>query len=91
MGQVLEGSGEKQEDQDHDPREDELGDLAACSGLLGHSGLGRAAVDHEGPAQGRGRIRRREAEDVGILIDPLVVANGKAAGRDGAFHRPPEG
>ena len=62
--QVLQRAGQEQQHQQHDAGEDQLCDLAARAGAIRHRGLRRAAIDHERPAQRRGRIRRRQAEDV---------------------------
>ena len=72
-GRYCSGPVRNEQHQQHDAGEDELRELAAGTGALGHGGLGRAAVDDEGPAQrrrphspprGRGcRRSRRRARD----------------------------
>ena len=41
--------------------------------------LGRAAIDDECAADACCSVGRRESEDIGVLIDPLVMANRECA------------
>ena len=72
--QVLQRAGQEQQHHQHDACEDQLRELAARARAIRHGGLGRAAVDHERPAHGGGGIRRRQPEDVRVLVDPLAIA-----------------
>src|SRR5215813_1553956 len=56
--QVLEGAGEEKKDEGDRARRDDMGELATAARALHHGGLGRAPVDHEGPAHGRRRVGR---------------------------------
>ena len=56
--------------------EGELRDLASRAGPVRHRRLRRAAVDDERAAHRRGGVRRRKPEDVGVLVDPLLMSNG---------------
>ena len=73
LGQVLERPGQKQQDDgDHD-RGRELGDLGVAVGLVDHLGLGRATVDGEGPAEPGRDVGQAEPDEVGVLLEALVV------------------
>ena len=74
--QILQRARQEQQDDEHDPGEDELGGLASRARPVRHRGLRRTAVDDEGAADRRGRVRRREPKDVGVLVDPLLMPNG---------------
>ena len=84
-GRYCSGSGQRQQHQQHDACEHQLRELAACARAIGHGGLRRAAVDHERPAHRGGGIRRREPEDVGVLVDALAIAQREHARGRGAL------
>ena len=71
--QVLQRAGQEHEHDGDDDGEDELRDLAPRARPFRHRRLGRAAVDHEGAAERRGGVGGREPEDVGVLVDALLV------------------
>src|SRR5208282_5064766 len=50
--EILERSGEEEQDHQNEGGENELGDLTARARAVRHGGLGRAAVDDEGAADG---------------------------------------
>ena len=83
--QILQRTGQKQEDDEHDPGEGELGDLASRARPVRHRRLRRTAVDDEGAADRRGGVRRREPKDVRVLVDPLLMPNGVDARRGRAL------
>ena len=73
--QILPGTSQEQEDNEHDPSEGELGYLASRARPLRHRRLSRTAVDDESAADRRGGVRSRKAEDVGVCVDPLLMSN----------------
>ena len=83
--QILQRLGEEQQHDQHHGGEGDLRQLPPSAGALGHGGLARAAVHHEGAAQGRGGIRGGEAQDVVVDLDPLAVAAGEHARGGGAL------
>ncbi len=72
-------SGQQEQHQQHDRRENHLRDLAARAHAFRHCGLCRAAVDDDGAAQSGRGIRCRKAQDVGVRINFLPIAQRKAA------------
>ena len=50
-------------------------------GRVGHRRLGRAAVDDEGATDRGGRVGRGEPENVGVLVDPLLMLERVGARR----------
>ncbi len=80
MRQILQRTGQKQQHDQHDGGEGELGDLAARARLVRHRRLGRAAVDHERPADRRRGVGGRQAQNVRVLVDVLAV-NGRVHAR----------
>ena len=76
IGHELQRPGqEEQDDRDHH-RGRELRDLGAALGLVDHLGLGRAAVDRDGPAQPGREVGQAEPDKVGVLLEALVVPDG---------------
>ena len=73
MRQILQRAGQEHENKEHDRGEDELGDLASRARPVGHRRLRRTAVHDESPADRRGGVGGREAEDVGVLVDPFLM------------------
>ena len=63
----------------------ELGDLTARARPVRHGRLGRAAVDHECAADGRGGVGDGEACDVGIFVDGFAVTPCEGARGGGAL------
>ena len=86
--QILQRARQEQEDKEHDRGEGKLGDLASRARPVRHRGLRRTAVDDESPADRRGGVRGRKAEDVGVFVDPFLMPNridarrGRALGDD---------
>ena len=86
--QILQRTGQEQEDEKHDPGEGQLRDLASRAGPVRHRRLRRTAVDDEGSADRRGGVRRRKPENVRVLVDALLMLNrvdarsGRALGDD---------
>ena len=85
--QVLQRAGQEQEHDQHDGGEDELRDLAARARPIRHSRLGRAAVDDEGPADRRGGVGGRLAQDVGVFVDALSDRSPRIRARSPRFAR----
>ena len=52
----------------------QLSHLAAATGAFDHRGLRGTAVNHERSAEGSGRVRRRQAHQVVVLYQDLVMA-----------------
>ena len=63
-----------------------------AAGAVDHLGLGRAAVHDEGPGQAGADVGQPQADEVGVLAEPLVVAGsvgargGRALGQDDHEH-----
>ena len=75
---------EEQDDRD-DGRHREHRDLAARLRLLRHLRLRRAAVDDERAAEAGGEVRGAEADEVGVLLEVLLVLDRVRAGGRGAL------
>ena len=85
---VLEWLGEEQQDDDGDGTGGDLGELAAATGTVDHLGLGGAAVDGERAREAGGDAGQAETDEVGVLVERLVVLGrvgarcGSALGQD---------
>ena len=69
VGQVSEGTGEKQQDQKHYDRGREGGSLTASPGAVHHLGLGRAAVHDERSGESGHQVGRPESVEVDVLVE----------------------
>ena len=83
--QVLQRAGKEHEHDKHNDRKGELRDLAARARLIGHCRLGRAAVDHEGPADRRADVGGRYTQDVRVLVNAFFEDRRVYARRRGAL------
>ena len=83
--EVLERRRHEQQDRDDDGCGRELGDLRRRAGAIAHRCLRRAAVDDERTAhRGRG-VRRRQSENVRVLVEALAMALREYPRRRGAL------
>ncbi len=91
--QVGQRRGQQQQHNHHDRAGGQRGQLAPAPSRVHHLALGRAAVDDEGAGDGGGDVGDAEAEQVGVVVELLVVpgrvgAGGcRALGQDDHEHR----
>ena len=79
LGHVGENGGEEERNEQHDRRHGQVGHLGAAVLTVEDLGLGRAAVDHEGPRQAGGEVRAGEPDDVAVDVHALAVLHREAA------------
>ena len=72
LGKILQGLGEEEQDEGDDGGGGDLRDLALAAGAFDDRGLGGAAVDDEGAAEGCGGVGCGEADDILICVEPLA-------------------
>ena len=72
-GRYCSGPVRKMSTSGDDGGEGELRDLASRARAFRHRRLGRAAVDDERAAERRGGVGGGQPEDVGVLVDALLV------------------
>src|SRR4029450_3513128 len=85
LRQILQRAGQKEEYERDDGGGGEVRELAAPARALDHSSLRRTTIDHERAAERRGRIGRRQSEEVGVFVECLAMARRVGARRRGAL------
>ena len=85
LRQILQRAGQKEEYERDDCGGGEVRELASPAGALDHSGLRRTTIDHECAAERRGRIGRRQSEEVGVFVERFAMARRIGARRRGAL------
>ncbi|EXI65664.1 MAG: hypothetical protein AW08_03035 [Candidatus Accumulibacter adjunctus] len=79
--------GEKEQHQQDENTGGELRDLAAATAAIDHGGVGRAAIDDEGPRQAGAEIGHAEADHVHVLVEAIAVLGGIGARGGGALRQ----
>jgi hypothetical protein len=90
LGQLLEQTGQHEQGDDRQGRDDQAGELGMGAGAAVDRGLGQAAVDDHPAREARGEVRAAEPEQLAVGVDLVVLTRGVGLRRAEAFGEPDE-